>query len=199
MSSSDPLKAAAARLKAGGVAAFPTDTVSGIGCLANLAEAVRAVFALKARDAGQPLTLFIADPGQIEKITGPLDARVRSILRRGWPGALTAVLPSAVAWPEGVWRAGTIGVRVPAHPVPRALVELAGSPLATTSANPSGEAPWRDAAEAAARWGDRVVAVPGESGAVPSTVVDLTAWPPRVLREGAVSPATLLEWVRDAG
>jgi L-threonylcarbamoyladenylate synthase len=195
----DLVAAAAARLRAGGVVAFPTDTVTGLGCLARSAEAVRAIFALKGREDGKPLTLFVADAAAAEAVTGPLDPRVGALLRLAWPGALTAVLPLTGQWPDGVGRAGTVGVRVPAHPVPRALVDLAGGPLATTSANVSGEAPWRDAAEAAARWGEAVLAVPGASGAVPSTVVDLTAWPPRVLREGAVGADLLAKWIRAAG
>mgnify|MGYP001557796990 CR=1 FL=1 len=184
--------------------AFPTDTVTGLGCLANSADAVRAIFALKGRDQGRPLTLFVADAAAAEVVTGPLVPRVRALLRLAWPGSLTAVLPLAGAgpggpWPEGVGREGTVGVRVPAHPVPRRLVELVGGPLATTSANISGEAPWPDAAEAVARWGEAVLAVPGPSGSVPSTVVDLTVWPPRVLRDGAVGADTLAAWIDAAG
>jgi len=198
------LDAAVARLRGAGVVAFPTDTVTGLGCLAASADGVRAVFALKGRPGENPLTLFVDGIESAAAVTGPVDSRARAMLRLVWPGAVTAVLPLAGSWPEGVGRAGTVGVRVPAHPVPRALVRLAGGPLATTSANASGEPPLADAAEAAARWGDRVVAVPGAAGtappaacAIPSTVVDLTAWPPRVLREGAVSAAAIAELARE--
>jgi L-threonylcarbamoyladenylate synthase len=89
----------------------------------------------------------------------------------------------------------TLGIRVPAHPVALALVRRAG-PLATTSANRSGRPPVRDAAGAAAVWPGRVVAVTGTSGGIPSTVADLTAWPPRVLREGRISAGRLRRLAR---
>jgi len=189
--------AAGARLRAGGVVAFPTDTVTGLGCLASSAGGVRAVFALKGRPGENPLTLFVDGIGAAETVSGPFDARTRAMLGLVWPGAVAAVLALRGSWPEGVGRAGTVAIRMPAHPVPHALVRLAGGPLATTSANATGEPPFADAAEASARWGDRVVAVPGAAGSVPSTVVDLTAWPPRILREGAVSAALIRELARE--
>jgi len=186
-------------LRRGGVVAFPTDTVMGMGCRADSAEAVEAVFALKGRDPDRPLILFVDSIEAAQGYTGELAPRVRSVLARCWPGALTAVLPLTAAVPPGIGRAGTVGVRIPAHPVPSSLVSLLGVPLATTSANASGAAPFRNVAEAGDLWGDKVLAIAGESGSVPSTVADFTAWPPRVLRAGAVSEAALLEMARAAG
>ena len=185
--------------------------MTGLGCLASNTDAVRAIYALKGRDDSKPLTLFVADAAAAENVTGPLEPRVRAWLKLAWPGAVTAVLPlaggsaSGGRWPAG--RDGTVGMRVPAHPLPLALVRLAGGPLATTSANPAGTPPFRDVAEAAARWGSRVLGVPPETcasaesprGGIASTVVDLTRWPPRVLRAGAVDAGLLAEWLRKAG
>ena len=91
-----------------------------------------------------------------------------------------------------------MGVRIPAHPVPASLVSLLGVPLATTSANASGGEPFRNAAEAEAAWGGKVLAIAGESGSVPSTVADFTVWPPKVLRAGAIAERELLEMARAA-
>ena len=108
---------------------------------------------------------------------------------------ITALLPLKAELPDGVGRAGTIGIRIPAHPVPRALVRLLGSPMATTSANRSGEPPLRLAEEAGRVWGEGVFALDGESGAVPSTVADFTVWPPKIVRPGVLGESVLMELV----
>ncbi len=182
---------AAEWLRRGGVVAFPTDTVAGLGCKASLPEAVRAIFELKGRNSEKPLVLFVETLEAAEGVTGPLPARVKRLLSLCWPGALTAVLPLAVVLPGGVGRAGTVGVRIPAHPVPRSLVRLLGGPLATTSANRSGEPPLRQAGEARAVLGEQVLALEGMSGSYASTLADFTVWPPLVLRPGALTETTL--------
>lgn len=186
-------------MKDGGVAVFPTDTVTGMGCLARSARGVRAVFRLKGRSARQPLILFAENLGQVERFTGPLSARVRALLRVLWPGAFTAVLPLAVRLPRGVGRGGTVGVRIPRHPVPLKMVRALGAPLATTSANLTGTAPLASAGMAGRIWGNRVSVFPGKSGAVPSTVADLTKWPPVVIREGRISRRKLDQLVKRIG
>ena len=158
------------------------------------------IFALKGRDGDRPLILFVADLAGAERYTGTLPERVRALLARCWPGALTAVLPlePEAGLPEGVGRAGTVGVRIPDHPVPLGLLRELGTALATTSANASGSAPVRSAEEAEKDWPGKVRALPGESGSVPSTVADFTVWPPRVLREGTIAADALLRMAREA-
>ncbi len=196
---------AALALRRGGVAVFPTDTVTGLGCAARSRSGIAAIFSLKRREPEKSLVLFAADIGEVERMTGRLPARVRRLLGMVWPGAFTAVLKVKRGQGRGrplvpgLVRAGTVAVRIPAHPVPRALVRLAGGPLATTSANLSGALPLRDAGQARRLWGKRVAVVPGLSGSVPSTVAALAAWPPRVLREGAISRALLAELAAAAG
>lgn len=174
-------------LKRGGAAVFPTDTVTGIGCKASDKPAVRRVFALKGRPARKPLILFVSSIRQAEEITGPLEPRVRRLLRLLWPGNFTAVLPMNKRMAPGIGRNGTVGIRIPDHPVPRSLLRALGGPMATTSANQAGKLPEPDAEKAGAVWGERVAVVPGRSGNVPSTVADLRIWPPHIIREGAVS------------
>ena len=186
--------AAAEPLRRGEVVAFPTDTVVGLGCRMDSQAGIATIFRLKGRDADRPLTLFVGSIRQAEEFTGPLPARVRTLLERCWPGALTAVLPCRAALPEGVGKSGTVGLRMPAHPVPQELVRLAGIPLATTSANRSGEQPLANAEDARALWGRNVFVVPGVCGSVPSTVADFAVWPPKVLRAGALSGADLLRF-----
>lgn len=185
-------------MKRGGAVVFPTDTVTGLGCMATDARAVRGLRKLKRREAGKPLVLFVNSIPQAEKFTGHLPLPVRKLLKSAWPGAFTAVLPLKRRLPRGVGRGKTVGIRIPGHPAARALVRRLGAPLATTSANLRGKPPSPDALAAARSWGGRVAAVPGESGRVPSTVTDLTKWPPVVLRKGRISVRALERMVRKA-
>lgn len=168
--------------------AFPTDTVVGLGCLASSASGVEALFRLKGRDAGKPLILFVDSLDEAARLAGGLAPRVTRLLNHVWPGPLTAVLPLRGAWPQGVGRDGTAGYRIPDHPIARALIRAAGGVLATTSANRSNEPPVARAEDAAGIFGNRVAVIPGSGGgSTPSTVADFMAWPPRVLRAGALS------------
>lgn len=178
--------------------AFPTDTVTGLGCRADRPRAVAALFRLKGRAAAKSLIVFVPDLATAERVVGGMAPRVRRLLGALWPGPFTAVLRARRRLPRGLARRGTVGVRVPDHAGARALARRAG-PLATTSANRSGEPPARTAAVAAALWPGRVLAVPGRGGrGRPSTVADCTVWPPRVLREGPVTAAALARQARRA-
>jgi L-threonylcarbamoyladenylate synthase len=154
------------------------------------------LFALKGREKRKPLILFVPSIAHAERLSGKFPARVRRILRALWPGAFTAVLPLVRKMPPGVGLNGTVGIRIPDHPVPLGLLKRLRKPLATTSANLSGEAPECDAEKASAALGGRTAVVAGCSGNVPSTVADLTRWPPVILREGAVSGRRLRQLCR---
>jgi tRNA A37 threonylcarbamoyladenosine synthetase subunit TsaC/SUA5/YrdC len=135
--------------------------------------------------------VLIASPRDLPRCVAPPAPRVARVLRACWPGALTAVLPGRRRnLPPGVGTDGTVGVRVPRHARLLRLLRAAG-PLATTSANRSGEPPLRTASGAARRWPGRIGVLPGRAGRAPSTVADFTRWPPRVLREGAISARKL--------
>ena len=131
------LAAAVAALRAGGVIAFPTDTVYGLAVLPGGAEKVQA---LKGRPANLPLILMVAEPSQAEAFVS-IDRRARWYMERWWPGPLTLVLPAGE---------GTLGVRIPDHPLALELLRAAG-PLLTTSGSPATINNTSSAA-AASRW-----------------------------------------------
>ena len=182
-------------LRAGEVIGFPTDTVYGLAALAGHERAVRRVFEVKGRSLSQPLILMVAEPGQLEG-WAVVDDRARSYMRRWWPGPLTLGLPA----PEGMGppltsatRPRTIAARIPDHDVALALLRAAGEPLATTSANRSGEPPALTPLEAAWVAGLAAILDGGRApGAVPSTLLDVSHDEPRVLRPGPVPAEALV-------
>jgi len=176
-------------LRAGEVIGFPTDTVYGLAALATHGRAVRRVFEVKGRSFSQPLILMVAEAEQLEG-WACVDERARGYMRRWWPGPLTLVLPAAPAVGPPLTSAGrprTIAARIPDHQVALALLRAIGEPLATTSANRSGEPAALTPLETA--WVDGLAAVldGGRApGAMPSTLLDLSAGDPRILRPGPV-------------
>jgi len=150
------IAAAVAALRHGGVIAYPTEAVYGLGCDPDNEAAVRRVFELKQRPATQGVLLIAADFSQVEKYIEPgrvpADARARALAT--WPGPHTWVFPRAAATPA--WLAGAhagIALRVTAHAPARALCRAFGGALVSTSANRHGEAPARSAAEARSAFG----------------------------------------------
>jgi len=200
--------AAIGALRAGGIVGLPTDTVYGIAVALSTPDGVERLFAVKDRPPDKAISVLVDGLDQLEAVVRI--PRAAAILGQvGWPGGLTLVLPLrpavAGAFLPSALTAGTatLGVRIPAHPCPRALARALG-PLPTTSANLSG-AP--DALEA-----DAVVSALGGSldlildggrtrGSVASTVVDCASEDalPRVLRVGAVAPALLASALDRAG
>ena len=188
------LAAAATILAAGGLVAFPTDTVYGLGCAASRPDAIEAIYALKRRPPEKQIAILLGGIGDIQAQAWMMDQRVEELARRFWPGALSLVLPS---------RAGddrTQSFRVPDHEVALGLLETAG-PMYVTSANVSDEPDTLDADDvliAFATRPDELAAVLDGGrvpGGVPSTVLDLTVTPARVLRPGPVTAEMLAEVV----
>jgi L-threonylcarbamoyladenylate synthase len=182
---------AAAVLRAGGIVAFPTETFYGLGAHAFDHRAVRRIFELKGRPATKPLLVLVDSLAMVERV-GTLTLAARELAARHWPGALTLVVPARAGVPEDV-TAGThtIGVRVSPHPIARGLVTALGAPLTAPSANPDGAVPPTTAAAVLAYFGDRIELVLDggpTAGGEPSTVLDTTVEPPRVVRQGAVRP-----------
>lgn len=185
------LPLAAERLRAGGLVAFPTETVYGLGANALDADAVARVFAAKGRPADNPLIVHVADVSGLEQLVTRVPPLARDLAARFWPGPLTLVCDAAPLLPTAVTGGlSTVAVRVPAHPVALALLREAGVPVAAPSANRSGRPSPTTAAHVVADLGAAVDVVvdggPCRVG-VESTVVDVRGDAPVVLREGAVT------------
>lgn len=185
----DAVARSAAVLRAGGTVIVPTDTVYGLAALPSVAGATDELFALKDRSGGQPLAVLVADVGQVMTLVEPPSDTVAQWMATLWPGPLTLVLERC-AEARDLALGGdddTIGVRLPDHDFVRALAAEVG-PIATTSANRSGEPTPIDARAAAAALTGPVdlVVDGGPAGTVASTVVDATGATPTILRAGAI-------------
>ncbi|MDR2175002.1 MAG: threonylcarbamoyl-AMP synthase [Synergistaceae bacterium] len=180
---------AAAILRDGGLVAFPTETVYGLGADGLNARAAGRIFAAKGRPPDNPLILHLSGPDDAARLA-EIDARAGSVMEAFWPGPLTLVLPALPVVPKEV-TAGldTVALRMPDHPVALALIEAAGRPVAGPSANRSGRPSPTDADAVAADLGSRVDLVL-DAGSVEigleSTVIDLTEREPLLLRPGGM-------------
>ena len=181
----------------GGIVAYPTDTVYGLGANGLDPAAVRRVFEVKRRPLTMPVPLLVADLAMLRSVVEGLPEVALALAERFLPGPLTLVLPRAPAVPEIVTAgAPSVAVRIPDHPVPVRLAAGIGAPLVGTSANRSGQPSPTTADEVRAQLGAEIDwVVDGDCpGGVESTVIDLTEATPRILRPGAV-PAEALEEV----
>lgn len=176
-------------LSRGGLVAFPTDTVYGLAAFLTNSEGIAKLYEAKARSANKAIAVLVADLEQMDQVTTGLTPSARRLAERFWPGALTLVIPKRGGLPENLSPLPTVGVRMPDHAFARALMRQAG-PLATTSANISGESNTLTAGQVLEQLAGRVELVLDGGpvpGGVPSTVVDCTQDPPKILRQGALS------------
>lgn len=186
----EQIEQAIAILKKGGIVAFPTDTVYGLGANAVDDDAVTKVYRAKERPYHLALPLLLRDISQIAGVARDVPDLAWQLAQRFLPGGLTLVLHKASVISSVVCGGGDkIAVRVPDHPVPIALIEGLGAPITGTSANLSGSPSLLTAKEVYRQIGDRVdLIIDGRCpGSVDSTVLDLTGDIPAVLREGAIS------------
>ena len=178
-------------LQQGGVVAYPTDTVYGLGASMNRLQAVKRVFQIKKRPPDMALPLLVATVSQIEELAAQVSSIAYRLIESFLPGALTLVLPASPAVPDIVTAGGTtVAVRIPDHPIPLALITGIGAPLVGTSANISGQPSPLTAEEVRSQLGDEVDLVIDEDEqckGTESTIVDLTGEVPVVLREGSIS------------
>lgn len=187
---------AAGAIRAGTIVAYPTDTLYGLAVDPRNPEAVARVFALKGRGASRALPLIAASLEQVLDTLGPLSPAERRLVEVCWPGPLTiAMRTSATLAPDVTGADGTVAVRVPAHAVARGLALAVGHPITATSANLSGR-PAREHPDDVAALGNAIALLldAGRTpGGPPSTIVRLGIEGPRLLREGAIPFARVLE------
>jgi L-threonylcarbamoyladenylate synthase len=189
------LARAAAVLRAGGLVAFPTETVYGLGAHALDAAAVARIFAAKGRPATNPLIVHVADESAARALVTVWPASASALAERFWPGPLTLVVPRGAMVPELVTAGGpTVALRVPAHPVARELLHACGFPIAAPSANRSNQLSPTCAGHVLQGIGERIDLLLDSGpcpGGLESTVLDLTTLPPRLLRPGLIAPAAI--------
>lgn len=191
------LERAAAVLRAGGVVAYPTDTLYGLAADPGSQAAIAQLYRIKGRQVDSPVPLIAAGIEQIEACAGGLAPPGRALARRFWPGPLTIVIR---AWDglDGAVHAGTgtVAIRVPAHAIARGLAAAFGGPITSTSANRSGAPAAMIPDEVRRALGGELDALidggPSPGGA-PSTIVDVTGAVPRLVRAGAVPWDRVLE------
>ena len=181
---------AAEILRAGGLVAFPTETVYGLGAHALNPQAVRKIFAAKDRPDWDPLIVHVRDLAMAHTLMKRLLPQFELLVSRFWPGPLTLVVEKAAHVPDEVTaRRATVALRMPWHPVAAALLEATGAPIAAPSANRFGRPSPTRAEHVVEDLGDRVDLIL-DAGPTPvgveSTVLDLTQSPPAILRPGGV-------------
>jgi L-threonylcarbamoyladenylate synthase len=190
------IEEAGAAIRRGELVVIPTDTVYGVAADAFTPSAVEALLAAKGRDRAMPVPVLVASPEMLDALVDQLPASARALIDAFWPGALTVVVrhTAHLAWDLGETR-GTVAVRMPNHEVARELIAQTG-PLAVSSANRTGNLAPATMLDARLQLGATIAVYldGGPSGeSVPSTIVDVTAERPRVLRAGAIDVDRLRE------
>jgi L-threonylcarbamoyladenylate synthase len=183
------LSLAADITRSGGVIAFPTDTVYGIGASAIDKDAIEKLYQVKGRSQDKAIPVLLADLEELTQITPNPGDMVQVIMRKFWPGALTLILPLLAGLPSNLSPTQTVGIRIPDFDLTRELLRHTG-PLAATSANLSGQESARTAEEVMENlMGEIDLILDGgiSPGGVDSTVLDCTKAEPFILRTGPIS------------
>lgn len=181
-------------LKQGGIVAFPTDTVYGVGALAFDNAAIESIYTAKDRPLEKAIPILIGDLNDLETVGINIPDMALRLAARFWPGPLTCIIPKKHTLPPAVSATSTVAVRIPDHPHALALLRAAG-PMAVTSANISGAASPISAQEVFEQLNGRIPLIldGGETpGGIPSTLVDCTGETPVILREGPVTMENLI-------
>ena len=193
---------AAEVIRGGGVVAYPTETVYGLGALALHEAAAEQIYGLKQRQRYKPLSILIEDPSELEGLVQTIPNSARALMARFWPGPLTLLFLVAGHLPSILTgRGGKLGVRVSSHPVARELVRAVGAPITATSANRSGAPSCRTGEEVLGQLGGQLELIldggltPGSEG---STIADVTVEPPKILRVGAIAADEVLRCWRQS-
>lgn len=203
MKISREVQQAAAALRRGGIVAFPTETVWGIGAIYCQPKAVKKIFKAKGRPSDNPLIVHIADQKELSLIAQSVPEKIIPLLKKFWPGPLTVILPKSESVPQIV-TAGldTVAVRMPKHTVARALIRAAGAPIAAPSANRSGRPSATEEKHVRQDLAGRVDQILSYKGSarygLESTVVDATTDPIQILRPGWVTLQDVRRLIPDA-
>ncbi len=186
---SDALARALRTLKEGGIVAFPTDTVYGLGAAVGNDAAIIRLFEAKGRDFNKAIAVLVESEDQAGLVAAKISPAAKRLMDAHWPGALTVVVEKRADLPAVLTQSETVGIRMPRHDFALALLRLAG-PLATTSANLSGGENPLTADDVMQQLDERIDLILDGGrcpGGVPSTVVDCTRETPVILRQGAIS------------
>lgn len=190
---------AVAAVRAGGVIAFPTRCLYGLGADAFNTEAVERIFRIKQRSFHNPILILIAQADRLERLVCEVSPAAARIMDHFWPGRITLVFEAGEAVPTYLTAGtGKIGIRLPGHPVAAALVKALQTPLTGTSANLSGRPGCRrieDLEFQIASNLDLILDAGPLKGGRGSTVIDVTAEKPKILREGEISGAEIMDLV----
>jgi len=187
---------AARVLAEGGVVAFPTDTVYGLGADIHNASAVDRVYEIKGRPRGTPLPVLISDISRITDVVSEPEPFALHLASLCWPGGLTLVVPTTMPLPDSLLQDGCVGVRVPDDPICIRLIERFGGPITGTSANRTGSPPAITAKQVREQLGasvDYILDAGQAQQAKPSTVVRVAGDVVTVLREGVVSTDAIMK------
>jgi len=187
---------AVALLKKGGVIAFPTETLYGLGADVRNETAIDKIFGIKGRDFGNPILVVIGDRVHLDAFAADVPMQARKLMDRFWPGPLTIIFRAATSVsPKLTAGSGKIGIRLTSHPIATAISKRLGGPVTATSANLSGAPECSSAVEVLSQLEGKIAGIadggqtPGGKG---STIVDATVSPVKVLREGVI-PAALIQ------
>ncbi len=181
-------------LQNGGIVAFPTDTVYGVGALAFDNAAIESIYVAKDRPIEKAIPILIGDLSDLDKVAIDIPNMALRFAARFWPGPLTCIVPKKQTLPLAVSATSTVAIRIPDHPDALALLRAAG-PMAVTSANISGQPSPSTAQEVYEQLNGRIPLIldGGKTpGGTPSTLVDCTGSEPIILREGPISLGDLL-------
>ncbi len=179
----------------GGVVAFPTETFYGLGADAGDVVALQKVFQIKGREENKPLLLLVAGRTWVQDLVKKISPAAEALIERFWPGPLTLVFEASAHLPPILTaNTGKVGLRASSHPVTQALVQAVGRAITGTSANLSGQASPSLAAQVSQALGKKVDAILDggkTAGGLGSTVLDVSAVLPKIIRQGAISQEEL--------
>jgi L-threonylcarbamoyladenylate synthase len=190
------IREAAEVIKNGGLVVFPTDTVYGLGTNALLPKAVKNIYRLKKRPANKPIILLVASTKEAGKLAGEISPAAKKLMARFWPGPLTIIFKPSSLGSLVTGGLKTISLRIPDNKIALGLIKEAGVPLATTSANISGEKSIASALAAGSDIKNKVdIIIDGGKSrlGIESTIVDSTVFPPLLIREGYIKKNQIMK------